>query len=981
MSLTNWSHSADPLPSHRKSWQESKVQGTPDRPPPFSLRRAYPKLDFRAPVSIHRIPANGKSQPPRLAVIEQAGKIKSFVDRDDVEQADLMIDVASPTPRHADHIASKKFEVDCFSMAFHPKFAENRFVYVCYIVKGANPNGTHISRYQMTDSNPPTMDFESETTIIRFDGGGHNGCTLEFGPDGYLYISIGDLKDPTPPDPLKTGQDISDLYSSILRIDVDRPSQSMDGRELAYTIPADNPFVKLPNARGEVYAFGLRNPWRMSFDSKTGELWVGDVGWEAYEMVYRVRSGGNYGWSLKEGPGDAQPNQPLGPTPILAPDITLTHADAASVTGGVVHRGSQLPTLRGKYVFGDWITRRFWAAEFDATTILSLQEIASGEVKPICFGTDSQGELLVLEYIQWNQAGGIYRFVPNPAAATFEEEAFPRKLSQTGVFRDTKTLAPNDGVFPYRLNSTMWMDGAQAEFHLAVPGDAQVQIFQSPQPTFDWFKSKVLFPKDTVLVKTYSIEANGVARKIESQIGHYGGVNDWRYYTYRWLDDQSDAVLVSADGESAFIKTGTTPDQELKWTFAARSQCKICHTPWTGNATGFIQEQLRRPLDSTDAWRDLIQQGFLSLPEKNSPRSDSDFTAMAYRTDPHASLGARARSYLHSNCAHCHQFGGNGAAAFDVRFEKPLAESKLVDAIPLKGNMQLDDAKLIAPGDPLKSVLYYRTAKSGGGRMPHIGSEVVDVEGVKLLHQWIVNMPRDEKQRNALAKLTSPNQSTSKGERLSAANELLTSASGAMLIANAFSEHAVPEFIKAEVLTLANQASEAVRDVLEPWMPQEQRVVRLGSNFDKRQLLDLKGDSARGKQLVLSGAGQCIQCHKIDNQGKEVGPSLGKVATKYTTSDAMLEQLLNPSATIAPEYRSILILTSDNETIIGSVAKRTDTVLSLLLADGSPRDIHVSDIEAERENAISLMPEGLLAPLTPQQASDLLAYLGSLKSE
>jgi glucose/arabinose dehydrogenase len=179
---------------------------------------------------------------------------------------------------------------------------------------GSQTNGSYISRFTLRPSEPPLIDAGSEKVIIRWLSGGHNGCTVAFGNDGFLYFSTGDAANPDPPDiPYKTGQDISDLLSSIVRIDVDHSEGTN-----AYAIPHDNPFLKIPGARPEVYAFGLRNPWRMSFDGATGDLWVGDVGWEQWEMVYRVKAGGNYGWSITEGPNthvrtDVKP----GPGPIL----------------------------------------------------------------------------------------------------------------------------------------------------------------------------------------------------------------------------------------------------------------------------------------------------------------------------------------------------------------------------------------------------------------------------------------------------------------------------------------------------------------------------------------------------------------------------------------------------------------------------------------------------------------------------------------
>src|SRR5262249_9170728 len=162
-----------------------------------------------------------------------------------------------------------------------------------------------------------------------------------------------DAAEPTPPDPLDTGQDISDLLSSILRIDVEHRDA---GR--SYRIPADNPFTNRTGARPEVWAYGLRNPWRMSFDWVTGDLWVDDVGWEQWESILRVERGGNYGWSIREGRQSVRPEARLGPSPILPPMMDHAHSEAASITGGYVYRGRALPDLVGSYVYGDYQSGR-----------------------------------------------------------------------------------------------------------------------------------------------------------------------------------------------------------------------------------------------------------------------------------------------------------------------------------------------------------------------------------------------------------------------------------------------------------------------------------------------------------------------------------------------------------------------------------------------------------------------------------------------
>ncbi len=502
---------------------------------------------------------------------------------------------------------------------------------------------------------------------------------------------------------------------------------------------------------------------------------------------------------------------------------------------------------------------------------------------------------------------------------------------------------------------------------------------QSAQPTFDWFNSKVKFPKDTVLVKTYYLEQGERKHRIESQLSHYGGVNDWRFYSYRWLDDQSDAVLIGAGGESRALKSDIAPD--LRWNYAARSQCRICHTPWSGDALGFIEEQLRRPDWKHDSWGDLQSQGAIEFPKQHDPRVNELMIAMAGHDDATASLDRRARSYLHSNYAHCHQFGGSGSAAFDVRFDKSMADTKAIDTVPLKGNCQLEDAKLIAPGAPYRSVLYYRLAKSGSGRMPHIGAEMVDIAGAKMLHEWISGIPVNEKHRNLLSRLNAPQGNVKRDERLAAARELLGSNSGAMLLANALADRAVPSFMRDDVLSLGNQSIESSRDLLEPFLPVELRVPRLGANFDRSVVLRNTGDERRGKEWVLKGGGQCLQCHRFGDQGKEIGPTLENVASKFVTPELMLEHLVDPSLLVAPEYRSISILTADNETIVGRVLRRTEKEVELMIADGSHRIVHTSAIELERENKASLMPQGLLASMTAQQASDLISFLLTQKGK
>ena len=252
-------------PIKRTPWTTSRVTGSPEPPPSYVTERAFPNLKFNQSLLVSTAPGSN-----RLFVVQLQGQILSFRNDPDVSSADLVVDV------------SKEIEGvrAVYALTFHPDFAQNRYCYICYIKDANLEDGTHIARFEVSNSDPPTIDVSTEKKIITWFSGGHNGCDLQFGPDGYLYISTGDGAPANPPDIFKTGQDVSDLLSSILRIDVDHPEN-----ELAYRIPDDNPFIDLPEARDEIWAYGFRNPWRMSFDQKTGDLWVGDVGWELWELL------------------------------------------------------------------------------------------------------------------------------------------------------------------------------------------------------------------------------------------------------------------------------------------------------------------------------------------------------------------------------------------------------------------------------------------------------------------------------------------------------------------------------------------------------------------------------------------------------------------------------------------------------------------------------------------------------------------------
>ena len=479
----------------RTPWTTSRITGTPEPPPKFRTERVWPKFKFEHITVITCAPGTD-----RLFVTEQAGKMFSIPNDPNCEKPDLFFDLPKEI-RTLDPAGPAKDTGDVYGLAFHPQFEKNRICYICYVLNSKKageqlPDGTRVSRLRVTKTDPPRVDPASEEIIITWLAGGHNGGCLAFGPDGCLFVSTGDATAPSPPDGLDAGQDMSRLLSGILRIDVDH----RDG-DRPYSIPPDNPFVSLDGARPEKWAYGFRNPWKISFDRATGDLWVGDVGWELWESVLRVERGGNYGWSIMEGPQPVKTEGRRGPTPILPPTIALAHSEAASVTGGYVYRGKKLKELVGAYIFGDWETRHIWAAWWDGAKIARRDELVEPALRVVAFAEDHDGELFVADY----DDGTIHQLVPNDARQAAHE--FPRTLSETGLFDTVVKHRPAPGVLEFSINAEQWMDGASAERFVALPGDSSVTLHKDSVPIAGTImQTKLEWPQDAVLAKTVSQE-------------------------------------------------------------------------------------------------------------------------------------------------------------------------------------------------------------------------------------------------------------------------------------------------------------------------------------------------------------------------------------------------------------------------------------------------------------------------------------------
>lgn len=326
---------------------------------PYKVVQAFPAYSGELPLFLTAVPGTD-----RMAVVEQGGRVR-FLAPDG--RAQTVLDIGGKVRRVHN-------EEGLLGLAFHPGYPRHGRIYVYY--SASDPRRNVLSEWTVRNGRA-----EAERVLLDINKpyGNHNGGMLAFGPDGFLYISVGDGG--SGGDPHGNAQNTATLLGKILRIDVDK---SAPGR--AYAIPPDNPFAKAPGARPEIWAYGLRNVWRFSFDRQTGALWAGDVGQDAWEEIDLVTRGGNYGWNLREGKHVYKKGRTHG-GPAIEPVLELPRSEAQSITGGYVYRGDKFPDLSGAYVFADFMTGKIWSWRGGRLTHIAQGELISS------FGEDQNGEL------------------------------------------------------------------------------------------------------------------------------------------------------------------------------------------------------------------------------------------------------------------------------------------------------------------------------------------------------------------------------------------------------------------------------------------------------------------------------------------------------------------------------------------------------------------------------------------------------------
>jgi glucose/arabinose dehydrogenase len=347
-----------------------------------AFERVFPRLSFERPVFLTAAPGNAT----RLYVVEQAGTIRAFEATVDAAAAAVFLDLREKVSRRGE-------EEGLLGLAFHPEYARNGLFYVYYSARGT-PRQI-VAQYRAS-ADRTTADPASERVLLEMPDPwrNHNGGMLAFGPDQMLYIGTGDGG--AAGDPKNSGQRLDTLLGKILRV-------TADGG-----VPPDNPFVGRAGARGEIWAWGLRNPWRFSFDRATGALWAGDVGQNRWEEIEVIVKGGNYGWRLFEGGEEFDNLKGAKASDFIAPVATYGRDDGCSVTGGYVYRGAAMPALRGQYFYADYCSGKVWALPATGTGKRAGRLVANVHT-PSSFGEDAAGELYITSF-----DGGLYRLTAGP---------------------------------------------------------------------------------------------------------------------------------------------------------------------------------------------------------------------------------------------------------------------------------------------------------------------------------------------------------------------------------------------------------------------------------------------------------------------------------------------------------------------------------------------------------------------------------------
>jgi uncharacterized repeat protein (TIGR03806 family) len=553
---------------------------------------------------------------------------------------------------------------------------------------------------------------------------------------------------------------VDNLDGGVLRIDVDMdptkshaPTRTMPADEgeadevtgQLYWIPNDNPFTSATGANFEEYfTVGNRSPHRMSKDSQTGELYIGEVGQSTHEEINVVSSGKNYGWPVWEG-NIAPPNYDCGIVMLdgMAHEAPLTafpRTDAGSIIGGHVYRGTEFTSSNGRFITADWVTQQIFSVNI---TDGSYETLGTLPRRPISFGENNNGDIF---YLTQGNNVQLLKFV-EPGVSS----GMPQTLTATGAFTDLQNLTVADGFVPYEMIDPFWSDGALKKRWLAVPNNgthdtAAEQIQFSEDGTW-------IFPVGSVLIKhfDYPIDDNdpSITQKLETRFSIKNSNGNWTFLSYKWNATQTDADLVDmSTGEDAPVTVNEVGGgtRTITWRYPSTNQCLSCHNDASQGTLGPRTRYLNSDYDYSQhdpsgvVGNQLVTLSYLGMLDEQIEDTDTpNFLTHTSINDTNASLEDKARSYLDLNCAYCHQPAVGLRPTFDLRLANSLAETGLLTAGVLTQIPEMPaDQKILYPGDATKSQLYHRSNSTVPGvMMPPLAKGQIDEAGVALLEEWI----------------------------------------------------------------------------------------------------------------------------------------------------------------------------------------------------------------------------------------------------
>ncbi|REJ67404.1 MAG: hypothetical protein DWQ31_11520 [Planctomycetota bacterium] len=729
---------------------------------PYMTEKVVPNLKFFEPTGVVALPDDSG----RLWVLERRGSVQMVEDDYDAVEKTTVVDFS-------EQVIRTPYDDDgALGIALHPEFGQadspNRgYFYIFYTALIDDVCYDRLSRFTIADGEQ-VADRDSELVLIdqRDRDLWHNGGALAFGPDGFLYVGVGD--EGSLGDDYRNGQRINrNLFSGLLRIDVDQRGgevshpirrQPQNGRTAHYYIPSDNPFVGVEGALEEFYSIGLRNPHRISFD-RQGRLWVGDVGQDLREELNLARPGTNHQWSYAEGtlPFDQSHLRGKKPDPYFGiespPAFSYGHLNMNNaVIAGHTYYGEEYPELEGAFIYGDNGSGRIWALRFDENGKAHQQELlainATGKTGLASFGLDADGEILIVEVGEGDQEGGtIYRLVESDGVTG---NTMPEKLSETGIFADLANFEPEPGVIPYEINVSRWHDGAIARRWIMLPGDGT-----DPESTNDRIgfakQDKWRFPPGTIFVKHLDLPMGDAAgdgrpvRPVETQLLVLQNDEQAFGVTYRWNDEGTDAVLLEDElRETIALPSRDGEVVQTQWHYNSRSSCLTCHNKTAGFVLGVSTRQLNRQVryPRVGHRNQLVEWSRGSMfVEKIEQDQVDKLERLAPMDREEVDLTTRVRSYLDANCAHCHLPGGV-RASFDARWSTPLEQQNLIGGAVLNPS-ELVKARVVTPGNPSRSALVHRLLHDDN-RMPPLDVHQRDTEAIEAIYRWIDTLPRVE---------------------------------------------------------------------------------------------------------------------------------------------------------------------------------------------------------------------------------------------